>query len=490
MSQFNESAHYGTTLAELKDILFSELDNQMISLDNAKAKIGKTELFLRRRDLLTILEEKGMRNIVKTHLDGGFHIRNTGEFYPIAFQHNFSLILKHGLRIINIDSSPSRELRTAISHLNITTEAIQKNLTNFHQSFDFLNVFLAPYVKNATKTELKKMVRGLVYNFYHLFNMSAIRTFIGLETEVPSFLKKEPAYFHGKEIGKYGDFEKETEELFNVFTSILAKEDKIYPTFFVKLRNKTLPENLDKFIDKVYFVNLNPKWQTENANCMFDWCRFDASWKTWQESIGVSEMQMVSLNLPRFGLITKDEDKVLELIDEKIKQIKSCFLVSLEGISSQLFTKMSFLTKSIEGDNYCNFKESIFNVGVCGLTNLLEKINGDDTLGINIIKHIEEESKIKEPRLRTGVIELDFYPATQRFITSNNKLFKSNDSNYFGGVNKKLADEEKIIYYSKFQKNLKGGHMCPINSLTPDLLEDILKSQIGCFSDKKKLVII
>ena len=306
---------------------------------------------------------------------------------------------------------------------------------------------------------------------------------------MPDCLKKIPAYLAGREVGVLSDYEAEAKELLDLFIEVLSRKGKTQnPKLVIKIRNKRdVPENIEKVLDQIYLANLIPDWQNENANYMFDWCRFESGLKDWKRSVGVPELQMITLNLPRLALLSKDEGKILETISEKFELIKKCMLSSLENIASKRISELNFLSHKTGDDSYCNFDDGICLIGVIGMNEMMKNLgleySENKDLALKILKHMKKESKILQ-RIRTGLVELDFTPVSQSFAKSDNIKFRSQHAKYTGGVDLKLDDEEKIDFLGDFHRLLKGGHMCKLSNLDAENINKILKSNIGLATGK------
>jgi anaerobic ribonucleoside-triphosphate reductase/ribosomal protein S25 len=492
ISKINDSLYDGMSFEELRGIIFSVIEEKVSTINRMKEILQSSEILSQKMNFLNILENKGFSEIAKAHINRDIHIRNIGKTYPISVQHNFNFILKHGLKAIGIDTKPASNIISAISHFETVIKAVNENLGDFQQSFDCLNVFLAPLIRDMSKSQIKQAVERIIYSQDQAYTISSTKTWrttINLEPTVPEFLKKQPAYTRGKEIGVLGDFESEAEQLLRMFFDVLKeKGETINPKIIVKIRDrKKIPEGINQVLNQVYIANLTPEWQTENANYSFDWSRLDASWKGWKRTLGIPCMQMVSLNLPRLGYITKDEDKLLELVAGRVELAKKCLLVSIENILGKTYTELHFLSRRVEEEKYCHFDDASSFLALVGMKELIEIMAGDyvenKKLALKIISSINKQLK-RDENLRVEVVELDYSPVSQSFVRADALKFKGNKKNYSGGVDLQMKDDEKIGFLGDFHKVLKGGHMCQLKSLNMELLNKVLKSDIGLAAGK------
>jgi len=492
VKKINDSLYDGMSFEELRGIVFSVIEEKISTINRTKEVLQSSEIFSKKRNFLNILEDKGLVDIVRAHVNRDFHIRNIGKTYPISIQHNFNFILKHGLKAIGIDTKPAANIIAAISHFDTAIKAVNENLADSQQSFDSLNVFLAPFVCDLSKSQIKQAVERIIYSqdqAYEISDIKTWRTSVILESEVPKFLKRQPAYIRGKEVGVLGDFESESEQLLQMFFDVLKEKGQtLNPKIIIKIRDrKKIPEGVSKILNQVYIANLIPEWQTENANYSFDWTRLDASWKGWRRTLGIPCIQVISLNLPRLGYITNDEDKVLELIAERVELAKKCFLASIENVLGKSYTELNFLSKRVEEEKYCHFDDASCFLGFVGMKELVELIAGDydenKKLALKIINFINRELK-KFENLRAEIVELDYSPVNQSFVRADAVKFKGKKKHYFGGADLPSKDEDKIEFLGDFHKILKGGHMCQLKNLNMELLNKVLKSDVGLVAGK------
>lgn len=487
MERIIPQLYEGISLAEVKESIERCIHSEEKAVKLLKENLEKSGILARKRNFLDFLRERSLHSIVESHLRANLHIRNLGEIYPTAVQHNFALILKYGLKIIGISANPAKYIDSAISHLETTIGAVQRNMADSKQSFDFLNILLAPFVRGLNPRAIRQRVERIIFTLNQLHLITGVEPTINLELCIPNFLRKFPAWVGGKQRGVLGDYESESIELLKAFLD-LAPQD--YPKLVVKVRSrKDLPEGIEKFLDRIYIANLTPKWQGENANYMRDWCRLGCEWKGWERSFGTCEIQMITLNLPRLGYGGKEKE-LFEILLGKIEEIKSCFLASIERMNLNFYTKLKFLSQKVGRDKYCHLDDGICLIGVIGLSDLIEILGGDlredPKFGLRILRFIEKKSR--GAPFRIALIENDFFPVIRRFLRHDNLFFKARRKAYLGGVDVELGDEEKIELVEQFHPLLRGGHMCKLKRLDIDLLDKVLRSKVGLVCSSKALL--
>jgi anaerobic ribonucleoside-triphosphate reductase/ribosomal protein S25 len=480
----------GMTVQEIKDEIANLIRKEMSTLSKLEEVVNE-EIFRRKRNLLDELEEIGMGKIANMHLERYLHIRNVGRILPLAIQHNFYTVIKHGLKFLGFDARPAKHLNALISHMETVIGASNTELADPQQGFEFFNVFLAPFARNISKYEMKQCIERIIYSLdqkYKTLGIRNMRYVFSLELTLPKFLKDFPAIAGGRMIGNLGDYESEMIEILEMFIDILNRKKPIATKLLIKIRDKNIPEKILENLNNLYFANLIPRYQSPNCNYMFDWSRFDSAWKGWKRSFGTIEAQFVSLNLPRIALLAKDESKVKETLQNELEIIRDFFEFYAKKLMGEKFA-LRYLNKVAKGEpsKFCHFDDGVYNIGIIGMKEFIELIAGkyeeNKKLAIDILKFIRKVIS-KWGNLRVGIIEVDYSPLNKGFAIYDKLRFGGKYRAYTGGVNANLRDEEKIDFLKGFHPFLNGGHMCQLRNLTKEKFFKILKTDIGLFAGK------
>ena len=502
--ELNDLAYSGILVTQLHSWIQQRLESEEQQVHSASKAFESIPAFAKERNLLTLLEESGKQELVQSNLDGDYHIRKLSPYMLINVQHPLQLLSKHGLQLLGLESRASKHWSAFIGHVTIALSATNKHLASPHHGLDFFNVIAAPYMSELGKREVDQAAEETLHSLNQLYSIHGIETVLSIELEVPPFLKKEPV---PGGFGKtYGDFESESIDFANALLNRFDKEKlEPFPKLCVKVRDeKRLPELGDSIVKRLYFANLQPDWQTANANYNRDWSRFDASWHGWEKTIGVANAQHVTINLPRAALDSKNESKSMDWIEQKIGQVKAVFLHSMEYVYAKQFTELQFLSKNVEGDNYCSLRHNQCNIGLLGFYPFMQSLDESDEVDLNhakkLLQWMEKKAQFQDATLRVALNENKYYPIQQFFTISNNQKFHASHETYLGGIQcdptpdkmiqysqPQKTNEEKIEYYGALQQYLKAGHMAPLRSLDVETLHRALKSDMGLFCDETTL---
>jgi anaerobic ribonucleoside-triphosphate reductase len=116
---------------------------------------------------------------------------------------------QHGVKLDNplqVAMDPPSDLKSALSiAFNVLLHASKE--TNRTQTFNYFNVFLAPYVRGNEVAKIKENLRLFVQNLNQHLEAS-----LGLELAVSKLMaEKEAIGPKGRTNGKYGDFTQESQ---------------------------------------------------------------------------------------------------------------------------------------------------------------------------------------------------------------------------------------------------------------------------------------
>ena len=125
------------------------------------------------------------------------------------------------------------DLKSALSiAFNVLLHASRE--TNRTQTFNYFNVFLAPYVRGNEVAKIKENLRLFIQNL----NQHAEAT-LGLELAIPKLMaEKEAIGPHGKPNGKYGDFTQESQLVASLIVDVFTEESVSKPLLSPKVGYK------------------------------------------------------------------------------------------------------------------------------------------------------------------------------------------------------------------------------------------------------------
>lgn len=449
-------------------------------------------------------------HLADAHMSGDIHIHDL-EFFagrPLnCMQHDIRTFIKYGLKVdgtgdhTSVAGAPSH-METLMNHTGEVMLAAQQNMSG-GQGMSLWNVFVAPFATGRSYDEIKQCIQMLVYNLnmaYAARGSQVPFTSMALEFGVPKFLEDVTAYGpRGEVVGTYGDFEDETRLIQKAFTETLLAGDQegkphLFPNTIYTLRKETLKGDYDEDLRLVhelsakygssYFVNMLPDYRNEMANYMgCRTCLQDTWTGDWDEDcLRTGNLAYVTLNFPRIGYQSKDEDQVFEYLDEYMDlAVETLMIRRQQGLKCfQDFGILPFLSQKVEDDTYYRIRNSTLSFGFVGLNEMLLSLFGagiDDPdankFGVKCLEYINARAKAlqEETGLRWSVLQTPAESTAYRFATLDKEQFGDRaivqgegNANYYTNSSHVPVDTgvsliDKIKIEEQYHSLTPGGHI-------------------------------
>lgn len=449
-------------------------------------------------------------HLADAHMSGDIHIHDL-EFFagrPLnCMQHDIRTFIKYGLKVdgtgdhTSVAGAPSH-METLMNHTGEVMLAAQQNMSG-GQGMSLWNVFVAPFATGRSYDEIKQCIQMLVYNLnmaYAARGSQVPFTSMALEFGVPKFLEDVTAYGpRGEVVGTYGDFEDETRLIQRAFTETLLAGDEegkphLFPNTIYTLRKETLNGDYDEDLRLVhelsakygssYFVNMLPDYRNEMANYMgCRTCLQDTWTGDWDEDcLRTGNLAYVTLNFPRIGYQSKDEDQVFEYLDEYMDlAVETLMMRRQQGLKCfQDFGILPFLNQKVEDDTYYRIRNSTLSFGFVGLNEMLLSLFGagiDDPdankFGVKCLEYINARAKAlqEETGLRWSVLQTPAESTAYRFATLDKERFGDKaivqgegNANYYTNSSHVPVDTgvsliDKIKIEEQYHSLTPGGHI-------------------------------
>ena len=287
-------------------------------------------------------------NIAEAHFSGDFHIHDLGVLGPYCVGWDIKDLLLTGFGGVpgKIESTPAKHFRTALGQVVNFFYTLQGEAAGA-QAFSNFDTYLAPFIRYDGLSQ--KEVEQSLQEFF--FNMN-VPTRVGFQTpftnvtldlKVPDFMKDEPVIIGGKVMdATYGEMEKEM-EMFNLaFAKVLSQGDakgRVFtfpiPTYCItKDFNWDSPVSQEIFevaakYGAPYFSNfVNSDMKPEDVRSMC--CRLRIDNRELRKRGGgffganplTGSIGVVTINLPRIGYLSKDEDEFFERLETLMELAK------------------------------------------------------------------------------------------------------------------------------------------------------------------------
>ena len=329
------------------------------------------------------------RDIADAHLSGAIHVEGLGTWVlkPNEVIHDLRYFFQHGVKLDNplqVAMDAPTDLKSALSiAFNVLLHASRE--TNRTQTFNYFNVFLAPYVRGNEVAKIRENLRLFIQNL----NQHAEAT-LGLELAIPKLMaEKEAIGPHGKPNGKYGDFTQESQLIasltVDVFTEESVSKPLLSPKLVIKINIAALTdENAKAILLKAhqlaaksgipYFANMTKK-ENENAAFSSSGVKFSADltgdWET--DTLRTGALGCVTINLPRIGLeCDKDKNKFFDLMRERFELAARALGIKNNALKQFGKNSLPFLLQKADRDTYFRLENCSRLINLAGFREAIE----------------------------------------------------------------------------------------------------------------------
>ena len=347
------------------------------------------------------------RDIADAHLSGALHIEGLGTWIlkPNEVIHDIRYFFQHGVKLDNplqVAMTAPDDLKSALSiAFNVILHASKE--TNHTQTFNYFNVFLAPFVRGNEIEKIKENLRLFIRNL----NQHA-ETTLGLELSIPKFTaEKEAIGPQGKPNGKYGDFTKESQLVASLIVDVFAEESTskplLSPRLVIKINNDALiNENAKSVLLKAhqlaaksgipYFANMTKK-ESENVAFSSSGVKFAADltgdWET--DTLRTGCLGCVTINLPRIALeCERDKNKFYDLMRERFELAARALNIKNNALKQFGKTSLLFLLQKADGDTYFRLENCSRIINLAGLQEATEAFTEKNVNSEESHKFVEE----------------------------------------------------------------------------------------------------
>ena len=367
--------HEVTALIESKD-----------TAQDADATINKAgQTVLGEYTLLNIFP----RDIADAHLSGAIHIEGLGTWIlkPNEVIHDLRYFFQHGVKLDNplqVAMDAPSDLKSALSiAFNVLLHASKE--TNRTQTFNYFNVFLAPYVRGNEVAKIKENLRLFMQNL----NQHAEAT-LGLELSIPKLTgEKEAIGPQGKTKGKYSDFTQESQLIASLVIDVFAEESTskplLSPKLVIKINSAALAdENAKAVLLKAhqlaaksgipYFANMTKK-ENENVAFSSSGVKFAADltgdWET--DTLRTGCLGCVTINMPRIALeCEKDKNKFFDLMRERFELAARALGIKNNALRQFGKKSLTFLLQKADRDTYFRLENCSRIINLAGFREATE----------------------------------------------------------------------------------------------------------------------
>jgi ribonucleoside-triphosphate reductase len=347
-------------------------------------------------------------SIAAAHFSGDLHIHDLGVLGPYCVGWDVSDLLMSGFGGVHgkIESKPAKHFRTALGQTVNFFYTLQGEAAGA-QAFSNFDTYLAPFIRYDQLTQ--KDVEQALQEFF--FNMN-VPTRVGFQTPftnltldltTPGFMKNEAVIHNGKVTqDTYGDFSHEM-EMFNLaFARVMSQGDSKGRVFTFPIPTYNITKDFDwespvsQAIFEVTakygvpnfsnFINSDLKPEDVRSMC----CRLRIDNRELRKRGGgffganplTGSIGVVTLNIPRIGYLSKDEDEFFEKLGGLMDVAKNSLEIKrkvLEGFTEEGLYPYSkrYLRHVKEGfDRY--WKNHFSTIGIVGVNEAVINLLGQN----------------------------------------------------------------------------------------------------------------
>jgi ribonucleoside-triphosphate reductase len=299
-------------------------------------------------------------SIAAAHFSGDLHIHDLGVLGPYCVGWDIADLLLSGFGGVTgkIESKPPKHFRTALGQVVNFFYTLQGEAAGA-QAFSNFDTYLAPFIRydNLSQKEVEQALQEFFFNMNVPTRVGFQTPFtnLTLDLTVPDFMKNEGVLFNGKVTeDTYGDMSKEM-EMFNLaFAEVMQQGDskgRVF-TFPIPTYNVTsdfaweapIAQAVFEVTSKYgvpYFSNfMNSDLHPEDVRSMC--CRLRIDNRELRKRGGgffganplTGSIGVVTLNMPRIGYLSKDEDEFFHRLENAMEIARSSLEIKRKALEA------------------------------------------------------------------------------------------------------------------------------------------------------------
>ena len=369
------------------------------------------------------LEKIYPREVAEAHRSGDFHIHNL-YMGIIGYCAGWSVadILMEGFNGVpgRVESKPARHLSTALLQLANFVGTLQNEWAGA-QAFNSLDTYLAPYVRmdRLDYKGVKQEVQQFIYNLNITSRWGGQTPFtnITFDLKPPEDLRDSHAIYGGRLLEEtYGDFQPEMDLINRAFCEVMLEGDmrgRVF-TFPIPTYNITKDFDWDSPVSDAlfemtakygnpYFQNfINSDLDPKDVRAMC--CRLRLDLREVYRRVGgyfgyadkTGSVGVVTINMPRIGYLSKEEDDFFERLDRLMDLAKESLEIKRRVVQENIDRGLLPFTRRYLGTLRWHFS----TIGLVGMNEACLNFLGEDIgsdagreFAVKVLKHMRERSR-------------------------------------------------------------------------------------------------
>jgi anaerobic ribonucleoside-triphosphate reductase len=344
-------------------------------------------------------------HIADAHFSGDMHIHDLGVLGAYCVGWDIRELLMTGFGGVSgkIESKPARHFRTALGQIVNFFYTLQGEAAGA-QAFSNFDTYLAPFIR-ADKLN-QRDVQQTLQEF--LFNMN-VPTRVGFQTPftnltmdltIPEFMKDEPSIVGGQPGEAFGGMQAEMEMFDAAFADVMSMGDSKGRVFTFPIPTYNITKDFDwesPIAQKVfevtakygvpYFSNfINSDMKPEDVRSMC--CRLRIDNRELRKRGGgffganplTGSIGVVTLNVPRVGYLSKDEDEFFERLEKLMEIARDSLEIkrkALESLSENgLYPYSRRYLRNVKAEYGKYWKNHFSTIGLVGMNEAILNLLG------------------------------------------------------------------------------------------------------------------
>ncbi len=400
----------------------------------------------------------------EAHYKGDLHIHDLSLLSVYCVGWDLQDLLCEGFKGVagKVESSPPKHFRSALGQIVNFFYTLQGEAAGAQAMSNF-DTLLAPFIRedNLSYKQVKQALQEFVFNINIPTRVGFQTPFtnITMDLVVPSILKDSPVVIGGKHKEEtYAEFSKEMDMLNEAFAEVMMEGDAKGRVFTFPIPTYNITEDFDwdnpnleniwKMTGKYgipYFSNfVNSDMDPEDARSMC--CRLRLDNRELRKRGGglfganplTGSIGVVTINLPRIGYQSKNEEDFFERLDTLIQcsaeSLKIKRKILEKFTDGNLYPYSKFYLRKIKKKTGVYWRNHFSTIGILGMNesciNFMDKniaTQEGQNFAVKVMDHII--SKIEQLKEETDeIFNLEATPAegtTYRFASMDKAKFKN-----------------------------------------------------------------
>lgn len=334
--------------------------------------------------------------IREAHKNGDLHLHDLNQLSVYCVGWDLADLLKEGFKGVsgNVESAPPKHFRSALGQLVNFFYTLQGEAAGAQAVSNF-DTLLAPFIRydELEYKDVKQALQEFVFNINIPTRVGFQTPFtnITMDLDVPEMFKQAPVVVGGREMDiSYGQFQKEMDMLNKAFAEVMMEGDNKGRVFTFPIPTYNIGKDFDwdsprfapiwKMTGRYgipYFSNfVNSDMSPEDARSMC--CRLRLDNRELRKRGGglfganplTGSVGVVTINLPRLGYLSKNEEEFMSRLDALIELAKESLVIKRKELErfteGGLYPYTNFYLRSVKASTGHYWTNHFSTIGVVG----------------------------------------------------------------------------------------------------------------------------